>query len=162
MNKLIFAGAALCALSVNAFADEVIKVRAITHVIAAQSLDVGDVDGHAMTVAKGTGLASFPDGTVGTTTWVSETDYTKGSGEAPRVWMSVSLPDGSTVWAKCSGGTTLVQGNKAIIKNAGPIAGGTGKFAGAMGDFSFTGERMQAALFGGAELYADIVINIKK
>lgn len=35
----------------------------------------GDVDGHVMSVAKFSGLATFPDGTIGTAYFVSATDY---------------------------------------------------------------------------------------
>jgi hypothetical protein len=34
----------LCSISAAAFADETLKVRAITHVVSAQALEVGDVD----------------------------------------------------------------------------------------------------------------------
>lgn len=160
--KRLLTTAALCSISTAAFADETLKVRAITHVVSAQALDVGDVDGHTMSVARGSGLASFPDGSVGTASFVTVTDYVKGSGEIVRVYQSITAADGSQIWIKSAGSATVV-GNKTEIKGApAVIVGGTGRFAGAKGDATWSGERLQAQLAAGAELYNDMVINIKK
>lgn len=161
MKKFLFT-AALCAISASAYADEIVKVRLTTHIVASQGLDVGDVDGHTLSVARGTGLASYPDGSVGTTSFVSMTDYVKGSGDA-RVYYNITAPDGSQIWTKSTGGSATVVGNKTEFKGGtSVILGGTGKLAGAKGDATWSGERLQAQLATGAELYLDMVINIKK
>jgi hypothetical protein len=156
MKRLLIT-AALCSVSVAALADETLKVRAITHVVSAQALDVGDVDGHTMSVARGSGLASFSDGSVGTASFVTVTDYVKGSGEIVRVYQSITAADGSQIWIKSAGSATVV-GNKTEIKGAPAVI----RFAGAKGDATWSGERLQAQLAAGAELYNDMVINIKK
>jgi hypothetical protein len=99
---------------------------------------------------------------VGTTSFVSMTDYVKGSGDA-RVYYNITAPDGSQIWTKSTGGSATVVGNKTEFKGGtSVILGGTGKFAGAKGDATWSGERLQAQLATGAELYLDMVINIKK
>jgi hypothetical protein len=50
----------------NARADEVLRFRVIMHAISVQSQEIGDIDGHAAFLSRFSGLASFPDGTVGT------------------------------------------------------------------------------------------------
>jgi hypothetical protein len=42
-----------------------LKVHMVTHVTSAQSLEVGDVDGHIASLARFSGLAFYTDGTVG-------------------------------------------------------------------------------------------------
>jgi hypothetical protein len=59
----------------NARADETLKFRQITHATSAQTQDVGDVDGHTWTVYRFSGIASFPDGTVGTVYFVGARLY---------------------------------------------------------------------------------------
>jgi hypothetical protein len=44
-----------------------------------------------------TGLASLPDGTVGTTCSVSLSEYVKGSGPITPVYFNVTLDDGSVL-----------------------------------------------------------------
>ena len=60
MNRsmLSFSTAALLFLSAlcNARADEVLKFRSVMHATSAQALDVGDVDGHALGLARVSGL----------------------------------------------------------------------------------------------------------
>jgi hypothetical protein len=160
MKKLLLATAAACSISSAAFADEVLKLKTFTHVVAAQSLDVGDADGHAMSIARGVGLLLLPDGAAGTTTWVAENDYHKGSGPNPIVYLSFTWPDGSTIWARQSVDASVV-GDKTNLKGVGTLVSGTGKFAGVRGEIVSTGARLQAALATGAELYIDVAITIK-
>src|SRR5215475_744495 len=63
---------ALLCLGASSYAraDETLKFRTIVHATSVQSQDVGDVDGHLISVGRFSGLASFPDGTVGTTYFV--------------------------------------------------------------------------------------------
>jgi hypothetical protein len=87
-----------CASSI-AWADEVVKFRVITHATAAQTQEVGDVDGHTMTVVSYSGLASLADGSVGTTNFTGTTDYIKGSGTYTGYW-KLTLRDGSAITYK--------------------------------------------------------------
>jgi len=72
---------ALLCLGASSYAraDDTLKFRAIVHATSVQSQDVGDVDGHLMSIGRFSGLASFPDGAVGTTYFVFVTDYIKAS-----------------------------------------------------------------------------------
>ena len=77
-------------------ADETLKYRSVYHITAAQAQDVGDVDGHTMSLVRVSGLASFLDGSVGADNIVSATDYVKGSGPF-LVYGSLTLNDGSVI-----------------------------------------------------------------
>jgi hypothetical protein len=142
-----------------ALADETIKFRAIYHGVAVQSQEVGDVPGHALSVARNEGLASFPDGSVGTAFFVSSLDFTKGGGPA-LVYNNLTLPDGSVLWYKANA-TVISDGGGGAIKGAGVIVGGTGRFAGAKGEATYTGARMSAVGVG-TQIYLDVVIDVKK
>ena len=56
----------------QADASEVLKVRMVTHVTSVHALDVGDVDGHIASASRFSGLAFYPDGTVGTVSFGKE------------------------------------------------------------------------------------------
>ena len=95
MKKSLLATAALVAVSSTAFADETIKYRGTLHIVAANTQDVGDVDGHTMSVIRGQGLALLPEG-VGQNTFVSITDYVHGNGQFT-VYQNLTLSDGSVI-----------------------------------------------------------------
>jgi hypothetical protein len=143
----------------NALADETLKFRSIQHAISAQSQEVGDVDGHVLGVGRNSGLASFPDGTVGTSYTVATTDYIKGAGTFSGYY-NLTLNDGSVLWLK-GDGTTTVNGTTSLFKGTVTVLGGKGRFQGAKGDGTLTGSRM-VPLATGADLYNDVVVNIKK
>jgi hypothetical protein len=150
---------AFCASSI-ARADEVLKFRSILHATAVQTQEVGDIDGHTMTVGHYSGLASFPDGSMGTTNFTFTNDLIKGSGTY-LTYSNVTLKDGSTLWLKLSG-TAKLEGTTTIFPEA-PLSvlRGTGRFEGAKGDGTVSGARLTPVAVG-AELYSDIVINVKK
>jgi hypothetical protein len=158
MKKLLLITAALC--STTAFADETLKYRSIYHVTSAQSQDVGDIDGHAMTLARASGLATFPDGSVATDNFTVTTDYIKGSGPF-HLHGIITFSDGSALFYQANG-TVMVDGARTNNKGTITILGGKGRFEGAKGDGTTTGQRLQTQLGAGAEIYGDAVINIKK
>jgi hypothetical protein len=95
-----------------AMADEVLKFRIVMHATSIQTQEVGDVDGHTMSVGRYSGLASFPDGSVGTANFTFTSDYIKGAGTF-LTYFNVTLKDGSTLWWKGTGqakpeGTTTI------------------------------------------------------
>ncbi len=51
MKVFLLVTAGLC-IPASGFADEALKFRAITHLTSVQSQDVGDVDGHAMSLVR--------------------------------------------------------------------------------------------------------------
>jgi hypothetical protein len=61
-----FVIAAVLALTLTAAgADETLKFSSILHATFLESQDVGDVDGHAMSLTRYSGLTRFSDGTAG-------------------------------------------------------------------------------------------------
>jgi hypothetical protein len=53
---------------------QTLKFRMVTHVTWAQSQDIGDVAGHVASLARFSGLAFFPDGSVATVSFIAQTD----------------------------------------------------------------------------------------
>jgi hypothetical protein len=143
----------------NARADETLKFRSIMHAISVQPQEIGDIEGHTVLLSRFSGLASFPDGTVGTTYFIGVADYTKGAGTAS-VYNNLTLKDGSVLWYKTNG-TTTVEGTTSLFKGTVTVLGGKGKYEGAKGDGTYTGARL-VPLVSGADLYFDLVINVKK
>jgi hypothetical protein len=143
----------------NATAGETLNIRMVTHVTSAQSLDIGDVDGHAASLARFSGLAFLPDGAMGTVNFVSVADYTNGAGTFT-LYPILTFDDGSVLWMK-SVGTGTVDG--AITRFVGTLAviGGKGRFEGAKGDGTLTGTRY-TPLSVGADLVSDYTINLRK
>jgi hypothetical protein len=142
----------------NARADETLRFRMVTHVTSAQSLDVGDVDGHALSLARFSGLAFFPD-TVGTVYFTAATDYTNGAG-AFTLYPILTLDDGSALWLK-SVGMATVDGTKTQFVGTVTVLGGKGRFDGARGDGTLSGTRY-TALTVGADLVSDYTVNVRK
>jgi len=138
---------------------ETLKFRMITHVTSAQSLDIGDVEGHTASLARFSGLAFFPDDKVGTVFFTSLTDYTKGAG-AFTLYPILTFDDDSVLWLK-SVGTGKVDGTKTHFVGTLTVLGGTGRFAGAKGDGTLTGTRY-TPLSVGADLVSDYVVNLDK
>jgi hypothetical protein len=158
MKSILFVTAALL-IPATTHADETLKVRTSLHYVKAEAYSVGDMDGHAMLIGYATGIASFTDGSVGTTTLTTYGDYIKGSGAIPLLNSSITTSDGSTVWFKASG-ETVNKGARSEYQGPIVVISGTGKFAGAKGEGTFSGARLQP-FSSGAELYSDIVINLK-
>ena len=142
----------------NARAEETLRFRMVTHVTSAQSLDVGDVDGHALSLARFSGVALFPD-TVATVYFTSTTDYTNGAG-AFTLYPILTFDDSSALWLK-SVGTATVDGTKTRFVGTATVLGGKGRFDGARGDGTLTGTRY-TPLTVGADLVSDYTVNIRR
>jgi hypothetical protein len=160
--RSIFTSAAVGFITIctatTTWADETIKFREVLYANSVQSQDVGDVEGHVVSIGRFSGLISFPDNTVGTSYFTATTDYIKGAGSFV-VYINYTFSDGSVLWAKQSG-TTTVEGTKSVFQGSGTITGGKGKYEGAKGDLTLSGARL-APLATGAFLYLDLVINLK-
>jgi hypothetical protein len=156
---LSFMGNTMIVRSTNVQTDETLEFRLVTHVTTAQSLDVGDVDGHAASLARFSGLAFFPDGTVGTVCFASLADYTNGAGTFT-LFPILTFDDGSVLWLK-SVGTGTIDGTKTHFVGTLAVIGGKGRFDGARGDGTLTGTRY-TPLSVGADLVSDYIVNIKK
>ena len=142
----------------QADASEVLKVRMVTHVTSVHALDVGDTDGHIASVSRFSGLAFYPDGTVGTVSFVSLADYLDGAGTFT-LFPILAFPDGSELWVK-SVGTGTVDGAVTRFVGAVQVVGGKGRFATVKGDGALTGTRY-APLSIGADLVSDYTINLR-
>jgi hypothetical protein len=158
--RLAAVGVICCCASTIARADEVLKFRMFLHANSVQTQEVGDVDGHTMSLGRFSGLASFPDGSVGTVNDTFTNDYIKGTG-AGLNYFNLTLKDGSTLWwtgtarGRPDGTTTIFPEFPVSVLR------GTGRFEGAKGDGSQTGVRL-TPLSAGGDFYADLVINVKK
>ena len=159
MLSLMAAGLICFCAAATARADDTLKFRQILHIASVQSQDVGDVEGHVMSLVRLTGLASFPDGTVGPAYFTASTDYTKGAGPFS-VYQNLTLNDGSVLWYKTAG-TAKMDGSITLFTGTITVLDGKGRFEGAKGDGVVTGARLNP-LNVGAILYLDTTINIKK
>jgi hypothetical protein len=135
-----------------------LKVHMVKHVTSAQSLEVGDVDGHIASLARFSGLAFYTDGTVGAISFVSLTDYTNGAGSFT-LFPILSFDDGLELWVK-SDGTAKVDGSTTRFVGTLTVTGGKGRFAGAKGDGTLTGTRYTPIAVG-ADLVSDYTINLR-
>jgi hypothetical protein len=165
MNRsciLTLTATALLGLSAgsNALADETLKFREVLHATNVQSQEVGDVEGHAVSVFRFSGIASLADGSVGTASFMGANDYIKGSGPFGPIYNNVTLKDGSSLWYKTTGTATL-EGSTTAFQGTATVLGGTGRFQGAKGNGTISGARL-TPLTTGADLYLDVVIDVKK
>lgn len=151
---------ALVGMTALAQADETLKFRMIAHAVSAQSQEVGDVDGHVLTLSRFSGLASMPDGSIGQIGFFGQSDYIKGAGTFYN-YNNLTLSDGSVLWYKTDGGKATMEGTTAKFSGPIVILGGKGRFEGAKGDGTATGAR-PTPLQTGANLYLDVTLNIKK
>ena len=137
-------------------ADETLKFRIVEHENSVQTQDVGDVDGHALVLARLSGLASFSGGSVATVYWTVQADYIKNAGPA-LAYINVTFGDGSVLWYKAP------VSAKSDGTSAGSVSvmAGKGRFEGAKGDGTVSGARVGPPGTN-ANAYFDLVINIKK
>jgi hypothetical protein len=138
---------------------DTLEFRMVTHVTTAQSLDIGDVDGHAASLARFSGLAFFANGDVATACFTSVTDYANGAGTFT-LYPILNFDDGSVLWLK-SDGTGTVDGAKTHFFGTLAVVGGKGRFEGAKGDGTLTGTRY-TPLSVGADLVSDYTVNFRK
>jgi hypothetical protein len=142
--------------AVGAAHAEDLEFRAVVHVTSAQSQDVGDVDGHVLSLVRASGIASFQDGSTATTTLIAQTDYVKGNGTNAG-YINLIFDDGSVLWYQAAG-TAMVDGNRTIFRGMITVIGGKGRFAGAKGDGGYNGARLGT----GPDLFLDQMISVKK
>jgi hypothetical protein len=151
------AAGALCLITTTVLADETLRFRYIAHRIAvAPAQEVGDADAHTMAIFRNSGLASFPDQSVATLSWIGTNDYVKGVG--PFVaYFNLSFSDGSILWYKGTGSAKL-DGTKPVFTGVLSVLGGKGRFQGAKGDGTISGMVVNTD----GDQYGDHVINVKK
>lgn len=138
--------------------NETLRFRLVTHITAVQTHDIGDVEGHVASLARFSGVALFPDGTIGTVYFVTITDYTNGVG-AFTLYPILTFNDGAALWLK-SVGTGAVDGTRTHFVGTTTVVGGTGRFEGAKGGGTLTGTRY-TPLSVGADLVSDYTIDME-
>jgi hypothetical protein len=126
-------------LAVPAKADETVKWRHVQHVAAVQTQQVGDVNGHILSLTRLPGIAFFPDGSTGTSLVVGTSDVISGSGGTTHGYYTVNFADGSELWIEFTG-TVKVGNPKVAHKGTAVVIGGKGRYAGAKGDGTYEGK----------------------
>ena len=140
----------------NAVAGEEVqqKVRTVYSIFKAEAAKVGDVPGHVVGVAEGSGL-NFPEKDEPAAYSVQFMfDYVNGSGLHSGYCMT-TWKDGSTTVVKVEGTTMATQGGKiSLFEGTYTYVKGTGRYAGINGGGSYTGKRV-TPLAAGAFCYSD-------
>lgn len=137
---------------------ETLKFRMVTHVSSAQSLEVGDQDGHVASLIRFSGVALLADGTVATVYFVTLTDYTHGNGTFT-LYPILTFDDGSALHLK-SAGTGKVDGTKTRFEGETLVLGGKGRFEDVKGSGTLIGTRY-TPLSMGADLVSDYTVHIE-
>ena len=153
----IAAGVLSCVGPVRA--DDVLSFHFVTDASSLQSLEVGDREGHLPRLSRRSGVAIFPDGSVGASQYSATNDYVKGAGTY-LAYCNITLGDGSVLWFRVAGLAKVKEGTTLFPEAPVTVLRGTGRFEGTSGDGTFKGQLMPFDL--GANLYADVVINLKK
>lgn len=140
-------------------ADEVVSFHFVTDASSLQSLEVGDTAGHVLRLSSRSGIAIFPDGSVGASQFSATNDYIKGAGSY-LAYCNITLSDGSILWFRVAGSAKVEEATTLFPEAPVVVLRGTGRFEGARGDGNFKGQLMPFDL--GGNLYADVVINLRK
>lgn len=140
-------------------ADDVLSFHLVTDASSVQSLEVGDVDGHVLRLNRRSGVALFPDGSVGASYYSATNDYVKGSGTY-LAYCNLTLRDGSVLWFKVTGSAKPDETTTFFPEAPVTVLRGTGRFEGVSGDGTFKGQLTPFSV--GANLYADVVIHLRK
>jgi hypothetical protein len=163
MSRVIIICAFASILAMPAKADEIVKWRHVQHTASLQTLPVGDADGHDLALQRLSGMAIFPDGTIGSSSVVGTFDAVVGVGSSGGGYYTVNFPDGSALWLKFTGATKFIAPGKTESKGTAIVIGGKGRYAGAKGEGTYEGQSTAAAVTGDPPIgYIDNVINIKK
>jgi hypothetical protein len=157
VKKGLLVTAVLLAISTSAFADETLRWRHVQHTSQLQTQEVGDVKGHNLNVYRIPGLALFPDGSIGQVMVVGQSDTLNGTG-AVQGYMTMTASDGSELHTKYTG-EIKVEPKASPRKGTFIVTGGTGRFANAKGDGTWSGDG--APNSPGAMSYIDVSINLK-
>jgi hypothetical protein len=134
MKKLLLVTAALCALSTTVLAGETLKWHHTQHVTSFQRFEVPDAQGHVITLTRLEGLATFPDGSAAPTMVYAQGDTIDKVSQV-RGYFTLKTGDGSELWLHYIG-TIAPDGSS---KGTDTVVGGTGKFANAKGEGTFSG-----------------------
>ena len=104
-------------------------------------------------------MALFPDGSVGASSCAATNDYIKGAG-AYLAYCNVKVGDHSVLWFKVTGFAKPEETTTVFPESPIAVMRGSGRFEGVTGDGTFKGQLTPFSL--GADLYGDVVINLRK
>ena len=122
------------------------------HISKAETVDVGDVPGHVVGVARATGVGFFDGGEVATLVASGTFDYRDGAGKTAG-YVGYTFEDGSTFFLKYDAVTTPDPGGAgSSFKGEFSFTEGTGRFRRIKGSGSLNGRRL-SLLGGGSEVY---------
>ena len=129
----------------------------LTHqIIETQAYDIGDITGHSIGVAKGTGLGYFEDEGVAVLTAFFIFDYTNGSGNFDGYY-AIEMADGSEITMYADGKSIEYTDEKKTIFTADiKFLNGTGKYSGITGSGQMTGQRKNR-VEEGAPVFLEVV-----
>ena len=112
---------------------ETMNYKSYGYVTKAESVPVGDVDGHIITFTTRKSFVVFDNGEVATQISVSTTDTIKGSGPS-LTYQTITFSDGSTIIIKAQSAVTgTAPGAPTAAKLTREIIKGTGRFEGIKG-----------------------------
>jgi hypothetical protein len=74
MRSILLAIVVLNGISTSPLADETLKWRHVQHAASVQTLQVGDHNGHALTLYRTPGIAFLPDGSTAATVVIGTSD----------------------------------------------------------------------------------------
>jgi hypothetical protein len=156
-RTILCAAAGTVIFAMPARADETLKFRNVEHLTSNQNQRIDSVERHFMGVVRSEGVATFSDGSTGTTLGVGAYDVVVGSGGTNNGYTTLTFTDGSELWFKWAG--TIKWGEtKNIETGTAIVVGGKGRYAGAKGDATWEGEATRGANAMGE---IDNVVNIK-
>ena len=111
---------------------ETLNYKTYTYVTKAESVPVGDVDGHTMNLYIRRAFIVFENGEVATQISVITSDWIKGSGPGLQ-YNTMTFSDGSTIIIKEQVTRTGTAGVSTTSASKGEIIKGTGRFKGIKG-----------------------------
>jgi hypothetical protein len=158
MKKILLASIALATIGTSAMADETMKLHAVLHGVNIQSIPIGDVEGHQLAISKFAGLATLADGTIFKINFTSTADGNPAQKAHFKYYYQLSSDEGS-IWLVGDANVER-KGDKYPLGGSFTIASGTGKYANAKGEGTFTGTRVSPLVTGVAESFNDITINL--
>ena len=151
LARLVAAGLVVPAL---AEAQDLGTSRRVQSTAEITSVEVGDVKGHVVGVVEFKGLTFFADGEIATHVNPATFDLTDGSGPH-QGYVVHYFDDGSTSVERYQGEARLsADGKRTVVEGSFECIGGTGRFAGLMGNGTYRGERL-GALQTGDYVYVD-------
>jgi hypothetical protein len=113
---------------------ETLNYKSYTYVVKAESVPVGDVDGHYLFSMTRRAFLVFENGEVATSRSVLTGEMMKGSGASSLQYVTMTFSDGSTIiiksQVKASGPAVLVPTS---AKSTSELIKGTGRFEGIKG-----------------------------